>query len=245
MSVIAAFVPAACIVLLAYIVFGISGFGSTLIAVPLLAHLHPLTVVIPVVVLLDCVGSISMGLRLRADVYRQELLPLLPFMLLGMIAGVFLLVRTPGAILLLALGVFVLAYGTLYLLRRDGGFRLARLSAAPIGLFAGTTSSVFGVGGPIYVMYLTGRGAGPDHIRATIPVIFIFTTIGRIGLFAVAGLFTREVLQLAALLLPLMLLGLYAGNRLHGRLTREHVVRAVGVLLMASGVTLIARALAA
>jgi uncharacterized protein len=233
------------IALLAYVIFGISGFGSTLIAVPLLAHLYPLKVVIPVVVLLDCVGSISMGLRLRANVYRQELGPLLPFMLLGMVAGVFLLVRTPGNILLLTLGVFVLIYGALYTLRRDAGFRLARWSAAPIGIFAGTTSSLFGVGGPIYVMYLTGRGATPDHIRATMPVIFIFTTIGRIALFAAAGLFTLEVLQIAALLLPVMLLGLYAGNRLHGRLARGHIVRVVGGLLVASGISLIARALAA
>ena len=34
------------IIVTAYIIFGISGFGSTLIAVPLLAHLFPLKFVI-------------------------------------------------------------------------------------------------------------------------------------------------------------------------------------------------------
>ena len=75
------------IVFAAYVVFGISGFGSTLIAVPLLAHLFPLTFVVPFFVLIDCVGAFNMGLRLRADVMRRELLLLLPFMALGVWAG--------------------------------------------------------------------------------------------------------------------------------------------------------------
>jgi hypothetical protein len=120
---------------------------------------------------------------------------------------------------------------------------LKRWSVAPIGLFAGTASSAFGVGGPIYVYFLTGRGATPDHIRATMPVIFIFTTIGRIALFAAAGLFTVEVLTTSALLLPLMVFGLYVGNRLHVNLPREHVIRFIGGLLTVSGASLILRAI--
>jgi uncharacterized protein len=231
------------IVLLAYVIFGISGFGSTLIAVPLLAHLFPLQFVIPVVVVLDCFGALTMGTRLRADVNRRELLPLAPFMLIGMAAGVFLLLRLPAHILLAALGVFVLAYGAHYALGRGSVIRLARWSAAPLGLFAGTTSSTFGVGGPLYVFYLAGRGATPEQIRATIPVIFIFTTIVRIVLFASAGLFNSAVLLTAALLFPLMLLGLYLGNRLHGRLQRSHLVRIMGGLLVASGASLLLRSL--
>jgi uncharacterized protein len=233
------------IVLTAYVIFGISGFGSTLIAVPLLAHLFPLTFVIPMMVILDCIGSISMGVRLRADVNRHELAPLLPFMIVGMLAGLIVLLRTPGHILLAVLGVFVLAYGVLYASRKEAVIRLARWSAVPIGLFAGTTSTTFGVGGPIYVMYLTGRGATPAQIRATMPVIFILTTIARIVIFAGAGLFSAEVLMTAAALLPVMVLGMWLGNRLHLNLSRDHLVRVVGALLILSGISLIARAAAA
>jgi uncharacterized protein len=236
-------IPAALIVLLTYIVFGISGFGLGLMAVPLLAHLFPLTFVIPLMVLLDCAATMRQAVKLRGGAHRRELVLLLPFMLLGMMAGVFLLIRAPSEILLLALGIFVLAYGIYYALRHDSVFRLARWTAAPIGIFGGTTSSLFGMGGPLYVMYLAGRGATPDHIRATMPVIFIFTTIGRIILFAAAGLFTRDVLLTALALAPVMMLGLYAGNRLHLNLAREHVVRVIGGLLVLSGISLVFRAL--
>ena len=231
------------IVLLAYIIFGIAGFGSTLISVPLLAHLYPLQSALPVVAVLDCAGAVSMGIKLRENVNRRELLPLLPFMLAGMAAGVFLLVRLPGNLLLACLGLFALSYGALYALKRDSGIRIARWATAPIGLAAGAGSALFGVGGPIYVMYLAGRGCTPEQIRATVPAIFMLTTIGRITLYAVAGLFSRDVLLTAAWLLPVVFLGLYGGHRLHLRLPRDNVVRIIGGLLIASGVSLLVRAL--
>jgi uncharacterized membrane protein YfcA len=231
------------IVLAANIVFSISGFGLTLIAIPLLAHLFPIKFVIPMVVLLDVVASLRQAMKLRSGVYKQELLPLLPFMLAGMVAGAFLLIRLPAEILLLGLGIFVLVYGVYYALRHGSAFRLARWTVVPIGLFAGTTSAVFGVGAPLYIMYLTGRGATPDHIRATMPAIFSFTTVGRITLFAATGLFTEDVLLTAAALFPVMLIGLYVGNRLHVNLSRETMVRIIGGLLVVSGISLVFRAL--
>ena len=119
-----------------------------------------------------------------------------------------------------------------------------RWTVAPIGLFAGTTSSALGVGGPIYVFYFTGRGATPQQIRATVPAVFSFTTVARIAIFASVGLFNVQVLTAVALLLPVMALGMWGGHRLHGRLTREQTVRIIGTLLLLNGVSLIVRALA-
>ncbi|MBI4194644.1 MAG: sulfite exporter TauE/SafE family protein [Betaproteobacteria bacterium] len=243
MSGLEVLVFAPLIVLLANIVFSISGFGLTLIAIPLLAHLFPIKFVIPMVVLLDVVSSLKQATKLRSGIYREELVPLLPFMLVGMVAGAFLLIRLPAETLLLVLGILVLCYGVYYLLRHDSAFPLARWTVGPIGLFGGTISALFGVGAPLYVMYLTGRGATPDHIRATMPVIFSFTTVGRILLFAATGLFTGEILLAAALLVPAMLLGLHCGNRLHLNLSRDHLVRIIGGLLILSGISLLLRAM--
>ena len=243
MPSVVAIVFAPLIVVFAYGVFAITGFGSTLIAVPLLAHIFPLKFVIPMVVALDCIGSIRMGLRLRANVYKEEFLPLLPFMLAGMVGGVFLLVGLPPALLLGALGILIMLFGASYAVKRGMVVRLPRWSAAPIGFAGGLASSAFGVGGPLYVFFLTARGATPDQIRATMPVIFIFTSIARIALFAVAGLFTLDVLAASALLLPVMMLGVYLGNRLHLNLPREQIIRVIGALLVMSGFSLIVRSL--
>lgn len=234
---------APCAVLAAYVIFAISGFGSTLIAVPLLAHLFPLKFVVPVVVLLDATASYAQGFRLRRQLNKRDVLPLLPFLIAGMLAGVSILVSVPGKFLLPALGIFVAVFGTYYALKRESAFRFGRWMAAPFGLLGGTSSSVFGVGGPFYVMYLVGRGSTPAQIRSTMPVIFMFTTVGRIVLFAIAGLMTKDVLITAGLLLPMMVIGLWCGNRLHLNISRDHAVRVIGGLLTLSGLSLVLRSL--
>ncbi|MGP1609248.1 MAG: TSUP family transporter, partial [Burkholderiales bacterium] len=178
------------IVFVAYVVMGISGFGSTLIAVPLLAHLFPLQFVVPFFVLLDCVGAFNMGLRLRADVMRHEIVLLLLFMALGMVAGVYVLVHVNPELLLGGLGVFVVIFGVSYVVKSGSGMPLPHWIGAPLGFFGGATSAMFGIGGPIYVFFLTGRKATPTQIRATMPVIFMFTTVARIVLFIVASLYS-------------------------------------------------------
>jgi len=230
-------------VLMAYVIFGLCGFGSTLIAVPLMAHFFPLKFAIPVIVLVDCLASLHQGFRLREGLNKRDMLPMLPFIVGGMVIGAMLLVHTPGSILLPILGIFVTGYGIYYTFRHESVFQVARWAAAPIGLFAGTTSSLFGMAGPIYVMYLAGRGSTPDQIRATMPVIFVLTTIGRIVLFAFLGLITQDVLLTAALLLPVMALGLWLGNRWHSKIPRAHAVRAIGAVLTLSGASLLLRAI--
>ncbi len=232
------------IVLFAYLVFGVSGFGSTLIAIPFLVHVIPLKFAIPMVVVLDCVSAISMGFKLRADVLKSEFMPMLPFLVAGLLLGAFVLLNVPAQWLMLVLGVLVLVFGTNFLLSRASAIRLPRWSVAPIGLFAGTTSSAFGVGGPIYVFYFAARGATPEQIRATVPAVFSFTSVARIAIFAGVGLFNVRVLAAVAALLPVMALGLWCGHRLHGRLTRDQAIRIIGVLLLLSGASLIVRAVA-
>jgi uncharacterized membrane protein YfcA len=238
-------VLAPAIVVAAYVIFGITGFGSTLIAVPLLAHLFPLKFVIPMVVLLDFAAAFRIGTQFRAHISRRELVWLLPFMLAGMVGGVFLLIKLPENIVLLALGIFVCLYGLYAVRGREPALALSRAWSLPIGLIGGMISALFGAGGPLYVIYLTARGLDKSQLRSTISAIFIVTTTTRIVLFALSGLYAQDhVLLTAALLFPVMLLGLYIGNRLHLDLPRTRVLQIVGGLLAASGASLVIRALA-
>ena len=145
------------IVLLAYLIFGISGFGSTLIAVPLLAHILPLKFVIPVIVVLDCVGAFSMGFKLRASVWKAEFLPLLPFLVVGLLIGAFVLMNLSTQWLFAGLGIFVVIFGAYYTIDRKSMMRVPRWVGAPLGIIAGITSSAFGVGGPSGNVHLLRR----------------------------------------------------------------------------------------
>ena len=77
----------AAVVFVAYLVRGVAGFGSGLIAVPLLTLISPITAVVPVVVSLDYIGSASQSVRNLDDIAWREQVVLLPFMLIGILGG--------------------------------------------------------------------------------------------------------------------------------------------------------------
>jgi uncharacterized membrane protein YfcA len=232
------------IVLAAYTVFGLTGFGSSIIAAPLLAHLFPLSFVVPLQLTLDFTAAVTLGTRVRAQVDRKELAWLLPFMLLGIALGVTLLVNLPRRATLAALGAFVLTYGLVGLFVRAPRVAWGRGWGVPVATFGGVVSALFGTGGPVYVIYLSRRIADPGVLRATITAVILLSAIARLVLFAIAGLLAQPgLLALAALLVPVMAGGVALGARLHRRLAPARVRKAVQGLLVASGLSLVVRAL--
>ena len=121
-------VYSAAVVFVAYLVRGVAGFGSGLIAVPLLTLISPVTAVVPVVVSLDYIGSASQSVRNLDDIAWREQVVLLPFMLIGILGGLYLLTVVPTWVLAKTLGVFVIAFGIYQLLPLSSGRRAARAS---------------------------------------------------------------------------------------------------------------------
>ena len=229
--------------LAAYFIRGISGFGSGLIAVPLLAHFLPLTFVVPVILVTDFLASLALGTHTRKHARWDEVKPLLPFSILGVLAGTTLLVSLPKAPLLATLGVFVLLFGARSVLNLHGTRTVSRRWAMPAGLVGGAIGALFGTGGPPYVIYLNHRLHDKGELRATFSGLFLIEGGLRIIVFLVAGLLLDPELLLAILaVLPLEALGLFLGNRVHIGLSAAQMQRILGILLLVSGTSLLWRA---
>lgn len=235
---------AAVIIVLAYTVFGLTGFGASITAMPLLAHLFPLRFAVPLMLIFDVCATLTLGLKNRSAVNRRELLRLIPFMLIGMVLGVTLLVNAPERALLFVLGSFVLAYAGWSLLFHRGVKTIATGWSLPLGTAGGVFTALFGTGGPIYVIYLAGRLHDKSVLRATIGALIFASGLSRLVLFTTAGLYAQQsLLLLAAVLLPCAMLGLYIGSHLHRNLPVQRVVQVVWVILIFGGISLIWRSL--
>jgi len=237
-------IPAIIVVLLGYVVFGVTGFGASPVTVPLLAHFLPLTFVLPLAGILDLASALALGVHTRRQANREELLILIPFTLLGLVLGVTLLVNLPRSVALRALGGFVCAYALYAIIRRDVRYRLGRGWAVPAGLTGGVLGALFGVGGPPYVMYLTSRVTDPARQRATISQMVILSVGFRVVAFALAGLlFTRGLWGSVALLLPVAWAGVWVGNKLQAQMPPTMLARIIAAVLCVTGVSLIVRTL--
>lgn len=231
------------IVLVAYFIRGISGFGSGLIAVPLLAHFLPLTFVVPMILVTDFSASLALGAHTRKHARWDEIRPLMPSGFIGVVAGVTLLVRLPASPLLTVLGLLVLAFGLRSVLNLHGTRTVSRLWALPAGFAGGTVSALFGTGGPPYVIYLNHRLHDKGELRATFTGLFTLEGGLRIVAFLATGLLLQlDVLLAIAGALPLVALGLWLGNRVHVGLSPTQMQRLLGALLLVSGTSLLWRA---
>jgi uncharacterized membrane protein YfcA len=230
----------------AYILFGIGGFGTALIAAPILAQIMPVSTIVPLLALLDCTAAIINGVTLNEKIDRREIAWLVPLLIAGSLVGAWLLFTIPPTPMLLALGIFVVAYALYSLFAPAPRVGIRQMFVVPFGLIGGVFSAMFGSGGFIYAIYLSRRLQDKDAMRATTSALIAFAGFTRVVIFALAGVYSDWRLPiLALLLLPAMLVGLYIGHHVTLRMTREQFLRVLSFVLIGTGTTLIVRALTA
>ena len=232
------FVYSGLVLFLAYFVRGMAGFGSGLIAVPLLSLVLPVTAVVPLVVSLDYLGSASQGIKNLDQIAWKEQLALVPFMLVGVGLGLYLLQAVPTAALVRALGAFVIVYAVYQVLPLPA-LRGSRLFAIACGLLGGLIGTLFGSGGPFYVIYLNLRNLEKTTFRATFASNFLIDGGIRLVAYVILGLFRWETLVSMAGALPIVVAGLFLGGHMQTRFSQRVFVWLISALLMASGAGLL------
>jgi len=229
----------------AYTVFGLTGFGAAMVAVPILVQFVPLQFVVPMLLLLDLVTTAMVGLRNRSSVSRSELLRLIPFMMVGVALGTTVLAKVESRWLLVALGLFVLVMtGRALVASSAPAEKAAKGWSVPAGVVGGVFSALFGTGGPIYTMYLSRRLPQIDEFRSTIAAVILVSALARLAAFAGSGLLQQtELLRSTAFALPFGLVGLAIGSRLRQRISAHAVRRYLLLFLCLSGLTVLCRGL--
>lgn len=230
------------VVLIAYFMFGVSGFGSGLIAVPLLSHFMPLRSAVMLNLILDLISAIGQARKDRVHIRWDELKPVIPFAFMGIIAGAILLSRVKNGPLLFGLGVFVIVMGVQYLRSSSGGRIVSRIWSVPAGLIGGTASALFGTGGPAYMGYFAHRFESRYELRSTFSGLLALDGSLRVAVFIAGGLFFSSLsLKLVISVLPIMLFGLWLGRCAHAVITNRQMKHMIGVLLLVSGMSLVMR----
>jgi len=226
------------------LIFGITGFGSALITIPLASHFVPLPFALALFAICDLAAALRVGLENPRNAVRIEYYRLAPTIIVGTILGVTALVNMPRQALMAALGVFVLLFALYSLLPQRSQGPISPKWAWFAGFTGGITSTVFGAGGPPYVIYLSHRGLSKEQFRATLGLCTM-TSIGlRVLAFVITGLLLNAQVWFTALFaVPAILLGIGVARRIFLKISREALMKAVSVMLLASGASLIWRSL--
>jgi len=231
----------ALLVFAAYLLRGATGFGAGVVAIPLMALTMPLAVVIPVITTLGIVASLGQSVQEIRHVDWRALRGLALPSAIGVSLGLWLFASLDQRLLLRAFAVFITVYGLWSLAPRRPRTMLPRsVLAAAAGGSGGLVATLFGgMAGPFYVIYLKALALDKRRFRASISSVLLCLGVVRAGGYGSLGFYDRRALALLALLSPLMVLGMLAGDRWHARLDQQKFERVVAVLLVGSGVALL------
>lgn len=224
--------------LLAAFIIGLakSGFGGGIgiLAVPLVANVlradHAVGVMLPVLIGADLV-AFAQHRRNRSDAHLK---PALAGATLGVLAGFGVLwwLQPPGSdaqgaarlagVLKPLVGGITLAMVGIQVYRWLGGrvppMSSARRVAVPVGVLAGTASTLAHSAGPIMTVYWLDAKLAKPVLVATLVVFFLLVNLIKVPGYVVWGLIGTHTLALSGVMLAAVPIGSFLGLWLHKRI---------------------------
>jgi uncharacterized protein len=220
---------------------GVTGFGYSLVATPLLLLLgFPLPFVVTVNLALAFVTRTSVAYRFRADLWPRRAAGLIAGSVPGLWLGVVVLTSVDESTIKLAAGVVVMAAAVL-LWRTSSAPPPPALPGAPLaaGFAGGFLGSATSLNGVAPVLLLAREQAPPRSFLADLALYFVASNaIGLLILYAEGALAHDALFPAFVLWLPGSLAGNWAGTSLGPRLPEAAFRRiTLAIVLLAGAVT--------
>ncbi len=242
----------AAVLFLAGVVSGLSGFAFSAVAACVLWLLPPLQAVPLIMLLSACnqllsVGTLRKEMVLCDTAEREGALAYIAGGVVGVPIGLGLLQGLPTRTFAGGLGLFLIVYSVFVLLKPDRlRIKLSGwMPAVAVGAAGGVIGGFSAFPGSMPVVYLGLRGASKANTRGiTQPYILVLQLIS-LGILALthSAIFNARFWLLWALTLPAVLLGSWTGVALYRRMSEVNFRRAVLILLIVSGIGLLAKTL--
>ncbi len=227
------------IFLIAGITQGLSGFGSALFAMPLLVLFMDVKIAVPLCILNSLLITLYLSLELRGFMEKKKILPLFLGSLPGIYFGVTFLKNVDPGIIRMLLGALIVFYGLYSLIARPEQKGIHHIWGYTAGFCSGFIGSAFSAGGPPAIIYTALTGWSKDHIKATLTGFFLVASSVTAVVHAVSGLTNAQVLQYFLASAWFVLIGVYTGSRLSGKISRQVYIRVILVTLMLLGLMMI------
>ncbi len=220
------------------------GFGFGLVTMALLPLFLDERLAIALVAVYCLTVATQIAWRVRAHISWPRVRPLLVGIALGTPPGVYVVkVADPDTIKLI-LGLTLVAYCAWSL--SLGARTRPRPLPAWLGYLAGALSGVLGAfntGGPPAVVYTTVSGWDKDTTTSSLQLTFVLTSLIQLTGFGLTGVLTAESLRLNLILLPVMALGVIAGQALYQRIDQATFRRGLLSVLLVVGLVYLHKSL--
>lgn len=230
------------IVFFAGVTQGVSGFGSILLCLPLLAIFLDIKIVIPLAALFGLSISTILLTQLWKHMEWKKIYPLFLGAFPGVPVGVFFLKKLDKGPIHWILGIMLISYSLYSLFLRSSSKGIKEQWAYPFGFFSGYLGGALGASGPPVIVYTSLQTWSKDKIKVTLQGFFLVLGTTVVFFHAINGLTTLTVLRFFLVGLPLLIAGTYVGSFFYGKMAEEGYKRTMFILLAFLGAFMIYRA---
>ncbi len=231
------------VLLFASFTLGTTGFGFTLVALPLLSLAVAPRLAVPFLLVYAYGINLTLLLiRFKSHLDWPKVWPLMLGALPGIPLGIYFLKTSENVMIKKAVGGVIIVFVLWNLLARDErSYDLSRFWAFVTGFASGIMAGAFAMAGPPLLIYLALKRWEKNLTRATMQFCFFFTgTCSLVGQ-TIAKVLTLDVLRLNLIYLPIVILGGSMGYLAFKRLSSQvfnkillYVLLAVGLFLVFS-----------
>lgn len=231
------------IALLAGFTQGLSGFGSVLVALPLLVLFLDLEMAVPLVSIWGMTINTILLLQLRAHLRRRNILPLTVAAIPGIPLGVYILKNADIRFLEMLLGILLVVF-SLYFICSGGKTRnLSNIWVYVAGFCSGCLGGSLAMSGPPVIVYTALKPWDKDEIKSTLTGFFFLSGLIILATQAMGGLVTTAVLTSSLISIPFIIGGVICGSAIYHKLETDRYRQVIVGLITLLGLLTVVKAL--
>lgn len=229
------------VILIAYLVQSITGFGGALLSLPITILLVGFDQARVLAAGLSLLTGLLVSLRYRRQINRTKLLEILLVMVVGTAAGMLLdrVLEAPFLITIYGIVTVVLAL-VRFLPKKDPERKPRRPVLLSILFLAGLMQGLFVAGGAFLMVYAMHELPDKTEFRATCSAVWGVLNWFMLLNYGFSGKIDAKSLELAGLCVPVVLLTMFLAEKLQSKINQQLFSRVTNSLLLATGLILLA-----
>lgn len=229
------------VILIAYLVQSITGFGGALLSLPVTILLIGFDQARVLATTLSLLTGMLVSLRYRKQINYGKLVEILLVMAVGTAAGMLLDRVLEAPFLITVYGIVTVVLALVRLIpRRDPARKPGRPVLLAILLLAGLMQGLFVAGGAFLMVYAMHEFPDKTEFRATCSTVWAVLNWFMLINYGVAGKINTDSLKLVGLCVPLVLLTMLLAEKLQSRINQRVFSSLTNSLLLATGIILLA-----
>ena len=202
----------------------VTGFGCAVLAMPFVTALLGIRMGVMVITVLAWILALYFAVMKFRDIDWKQYGIITFFMLMGLPIGMYLFRRVDSSSLKMILALFILVVSTYQLYHlgtnKEPKAPLKTKAALPYYLLlisGGIIHGIFSSGGPLVVLYASRQLREKGSFRATLCLLWTTLNTIIIATYLIEGSFTAPIAKTTALLVPFVLAGIIAGEKIHDK----------------------------